>query len=93
MVGLQREMTHGAMVRDNALIQLDIEEHRVRLAVEGKTENDPTVEQEARDMYFAKRPSAKNPRLSRADYLQVKKKGGSVYAKKIDKPKVNILSG
>ena len=93
LVALQRDNTHDKMVRDNALVQLQIEEHATRLAaIEGRTVKDPTLEQQVRDIYFSKSRAHKPPRLTKSEHLQVKKKGGELHARKIDKPKHNILA-
>ncbi len=92
-MALQRDETHEKMIRDNSLVQLQIEEHATRLAAfEGKTVNDPSIEQQVRDIYFSKSAAHRPPRLTKSEHLQVKKKGGEMHAKRIDKPKHNILA-
>jgi pentatricopeptide repeat protein len=91
LVALQKSITHDTMVRENAVVQLQIQEHEVRLALDGKTTNDPTVEQEVREKFFNRQKSPKNPRLPRNEYLQIKKKGGVMHGKKIDKPTPSLV--
>jgi hypothetical protein len=93
LVAIQRDATHEKMVRDNSLVQLQIEEHATRLAaVQGKTVNDPSIEQQVRNIYFAKSKAHRPPRLTKAEHSQVKKKGGEMHAKRTDKPRHNILA-
>jgi len=93
LVAIQRDATHEKMVRDNSLVQLQIEEHATRLAaVDGKTVNDPSIEQQVRDIYFAKSKAHRPPRLTKSEHSQVKKKGGEMHAKRTDKPRHNILA-
>lgn len=93
LVAIQRDRTHDKMVRDNALVQLQIEEHTTRLAaIEGKTVKDPSLEQQVRDIYFSKSTAHKPPRLTKSEHLQVKKKGGELHSRRTDKPKHNILA-
>ena len=89
-VALGRETVHTKTATTQQLIELDIEEHRTRLAAVGQLESDPSVEQEARDLYF-KKQTYSNPRLAKKEHLEVKKKGGPTHAQRIDKPKHNIL--
>lgn len=93
LVALNRDARHLKTVRDNTLIRLDIEEHRARLALEGKTEADPSIQQEAREVIFKKmKSSGSRPKLPRKEHLEVKKKGGPTHARKVDKPVYNILA-
>jgi hypothetical protein len=94
LVAVQRDDTHDRMVKENALIQLNIEEYKTRLAaIEGKTTDDPTIETEVKDWYFKKIGSTNRPpRLTKSEHLQVKKKGGEMHARRVDKPRHNILA-
>jgi hypothetical protein len=94
LVAAQRDQIHERMVKDNALIQLNIEEYKTRLAaVEGKTMDDSTIENQVKDAYYKKLgPSVNRPRLTKSEHLQVMKKGGEMHARRIDKPRHNILA-
>jgi pentatricopeptide repeat protein len=95
MVAQHRDETHERTSKEHALINLEIDEHRTRVAhIEGKTDlKFETSENEAKRLYWDKKDKTrKNPRLARKDYLQVKKKGGDMHALKVDKPRPNLLA-
>ena len=96
MVAQQRDETHERTEKENALISLDIEEHRTRLAfLQGKTDMEyMTPENEAKQLYWSKKKETlrKSPKLAKSDFLEVKKKGGALHALKTDKQKPNILA-
>ena len=93
MVAEQRDSVHEATAKDSALLQLDLDEHRMRLALDGHTETSfTTVENEVSDLYWKKVGSRKSPRLPRNEYLEIKKRGGDMHAQKVDKPRANILA-
>ena len=93
MVAQQRDETHARTEKENALIALDIEEHKTRIAlVEGKTETEyVTPENEAKDMYWSKKKRRGGPKLAISDFREIKKKGGKMHALRVDKPRPNLL--
>jgi pentatricopeptide repeat protein len=94
MVAQNRDETHERTSKEHALLNLEIEEHRTRIAmVEGKSDLAfETPENEAKRLYWSKQDKRKNPKLARKDYLEVKKKGGAMHALKSDKPRSNLLA-
>lgn len=94
MVAQQRDETHEQTTKKHAVLDLELEEHRTRLAfIEGKTDVQlETVENEARRLYWEKKGKIGNLKLSKKDHLERKKKGGRMYGLKVDKPKANLLA-
>jgi pentatricopeptide repeat protein len=95
MVAQQRDETHERTTKEHALLALELEEHRTRIAhVEGKTDFQfETPENEARRLYWDKKDSGrKTVKLAKKDWIEVKKKGGRMHALKVDKPKPNLLA-
>ena len=91
MVATQREEVYERSEREKSLLTLAIEEHRTRLAaLEGKTDTEfVTVEHEVRQKLFSS-SSKGNMKLSKKEHLQVKKKGGEMHARRVDKPRAPV---
>ena len=93
MVAQQRDDTHEQTQKDHSLLNLELEEHKTRIAfLEGKTDAQfETPQTEANRLYWDKQERRKRPKLVKKDYLEVKKKGGRMHALKVDKPRPNLL--
>jgi hypothetical protein len=95
LIRKNKETTQDAIKRRDELIQLDMREHGIRLASIGKTTKSPTPAQQARDKFFEKLKKVtgghSRPFLPLAQYHQLTKRGGELYAKKKDRQGVNKL--
>jgi hypothetical protein len=87
LVAQQRDEAHAARQKEHALLSLDMEEYRTRIASsDGKTDMELVTPRN--ETWVAR---GKRPRLARKDHLEVKKKGGAMHALRVDKPRPNLL--
>ncbi|TEB15904.1 hypothetical protein C9890_0584 [Perkinsus sp. BL_2016] len=95
LVKTHKHKTNEHIKRRDQMIQLDMREHEIRLAKIAKTTRSPTPAQKARDKFFdnLKRITGghSRPFLPLAQYHQLTKRGGELYAKKRDRPGINRL--
>lgn len=95
LVALNRDLKADRARRETALLQTHMDERDLELAVEGKTWKSPTPEQEERARFFDKMKKKglfTRPWYPKAEYKQLRKKGGPAYARKHDKPRPNLLA-
>jgi len=89
-IELNKETAEEDAQRTQALLQAHVDTRNLILATEGKRDMTPTVEQDVRKKYFAKRKAEGvygRKWLPKGEYQQLKKKGGDLYSYKRDKPK------
>ncbi|CRG96970.1 pentatricopeptide repeat protein, putative [Plasmodium gallinaceum] len=98
MINQQKKEVYEENLKENQLIQLNIDEYELNLFKEGRTFKTKTELDQVREQFFKKKQRIeKEKRMSKnkkssnwlpyGQYLQNKKKGGEAYAKKVDKPK------
>ncbi|SOV79410.1 pentatricopeptide repeat protein, putative [Plasmodium sp. gorilla clade G3] len=98
MISQQKKDIYEVNLKDNQLIQLNIDEYELNLFKEGKTFKSKTPLDEVREQFFKRKQRIeKEKRMSKnkkssdwlpyGQYLQSKKKGGEMYAKRVDKPR------
>ncbi|CXJ24978.1 conserved Plasmodium protein, unknown function [Plasmodium berghei] len=98
MIRQQKKDIYEENVKENQLIQLNIDEYELNLFKDGKTFKTKSEIDKVRDQFFKRKERiekdkkmSKNKKSSNwlpyGQYLQTKKKGGNAYSKKVDKPK------
>ncbi|ETW35321.1 hypothetical protein C923_04063 [Plasmodium falciparum UGT5.1] len=98
MIRQQTKDIYEVNLKENQLIRLNIDEYELNLFKEGKTFKSKTPLDEAREQFFKrKQRMEKEKRMSKnkkssdwlpyGQYLQSKKKGGEIYAKRVDRPR------
>ncbi|GAW83709.1 hypothetical protein, conserved [Plasmodium gonderi] len=98
MINQQKKVIYEENLKDNQLIQLNIDEYELNLFKEGKTFKTKSTLDQVRNQFFnRKQRIEKEKRMSKnkkssdwlpyGQYLQHKRKGGESYAKRVDRPK------
>ncbi|CAD2105540.1 pentatricopeptide repeat domain-containing protein, putative [Plasmodium vinckei brucechwatti] len=98
MIHQQKKDIYEENVKENQLIQLNIDEYELNLFKDGKTFKTKSEIDKVRDQFFKRKERIeKDKKMSKnqkssdwlpyGQYLQSKKKGGEIYAKKVDRPR------
>ncbi|VTZ71178.1 pentatricopeptide repeat domain-containing protein, putative [Plasmodium chabaudi chabaudi] len=98
MIHQQKKDIYEENVKENQLIQLNIDEYELNLFKDGKTFKTKSEIDKVRDQFFKRKERIeKDKKMSKnqkssdwlpyGQYLQSKKKGGETYAKKVDRPR------
>ncbi|KYN98133.1 putative pentatricopeptide repeat protein [Plasmodium gaboni] len=102
MISQQKKDVYEVNLKDNQLIQLNIDEYELNLFKEGKTFKTKTPLDQVREQFFKRKQRIeKEKRMSKnkkssdwlpyGQYLQSKKKGGEMYARRVDRPRPSAL--
>ncbi|SBS88716.1 pentatricopeptide repeat domain-containing protein, putative [Plasmodium ovale] len=98
MIHQQKRCLFEENLKENQLIQLNIDEYELNLFKEGKTFKTKSELDKVREQFFKRKQAIeKEKRMSKGkkssdwlpygQYLQNRKKGGQAYAKRVDRPK------